>query len=85
MASDILHHGHIIIIKTAAQYGEVVVGLLTDDAIRSYKRSPIIEFRHRKFVVENIKVVHSFPLWCRAPSSNRLCSGRLARSAPNNA
>lgn len=56
MASDIIHHGHIRILQTAAEYGEVVVGLLTDEAIRSYKRTPIVEFEHRKIVVENIKV-----------------------------
>ena len=34
---DVLHEGHINILKKAAQYGEVVVGLLTDRAISSYK------------------------------------------------
>ena len=56
MASDIIHHGHIAIIKKASKYGRVVVGLLTDEAIESYKRTPILKFEHRKLVIENIKV-----------------------------
>ena len=57
MACDIVHPGHINIIKTAAQYGKVVVGLFTDEAIASYKRVPYIPYEQRKIVVENIKGV----------------------------
>lgn len=57
MAVDILHPGHINIIKTAAQYGEVMVGLFTDEAIASYKRVPYMTYEQRKIVVENIKGV----------------------------
>ena len=37
LAADIVHEGHINILKTASKYGEVIVGLLTDEAIASYK------------------------------------------------
>ena len=37
LAADILHKGHINILKTAQEYGDVIVGLLTDEAIASYK------------------------------------------------
>ena len=37
MSADIMHEGHINILKAAAKYGEVTVGLLTDGAISSYK------------------------------------------------
>lgn len=57
MAVDILHPGHINIIKTAAQYGQVMVGLFTDEAIASYKRVPYMPYEQRKIVVENIKGV----------------------------
>ena len=33
MAADIVHHGHVNIIRVARMYGKVVVGLLTDEAI----------------------------------------------------
>ena len=38
MAFDILHPGHINIIKEAAKYGQVIVGPFSDEAIESYKR-----------------------------------------------
>ena len=40
MSADLLNQGHINIIKEAAKYGEVIIGLLTDKAIASYKRVP---------------------------------------------
>ncbi len=57
MAADIVHPGHINIIKAAAQYGEVIVGLFTDEAIASYKRVPYMPYEQRKIVIENIKGV----------------------------
>lgn len=57
MASDIIHEGHIHIVKVARMHGTVVVGLLTDAAIASYKRQPILSYESRKTVVENIKGV----------------------------
>lgn len=57
MAADILHPGHVNILKIAASYGRVVVGLFTDEAIASYKRIPYMEYPLRKIVVENIKGV----------------------------
>ena len=57
MSADLIHPGHINIIKKAASYGKVVVGLLTDSAIASYKRVPHMTYEQRKEVVENIKYV----------------------------
>ena len=57
MAADILHHGHVNIIQTAAAYGRVVVGLLTDEAIQSYKRTPTVTWADRKRLVAQIKGV----------------------------
>ena len=54
MCADLIHHGHLNIIKEAKKYGYVIVGLLTDSAIASYKRLPALSYRERKIVVENI-------------------------------
>ena len=54
MCADLIHHGHLNIIKEAKKYGDVVVGLLTDSAIASYKRLPALSYEERKIVVENI-------------------------------
>jgi cytidyltransferase-like protein len=57
MSADLVHPGHLNILNEAAKYGEVIVGLLTDAAIASYKRIPFMEFEQRKTVIENIKAV----------------------------
>lgn len=57
MSADILHKGHLNIIGEARKLGRVVVGVLTDKAIASYKRLPHLDFEHRKFIVENIRGV----------------------------
>ena len=62
MSADIIHPGHINILKIAKNLaqeidGEVVLGLLTDSAIASYKRVPYMNFEQRKIVVESLKYV----------------------------
>ena len=57
LAVDIIHEGHINILKKANSYGEVTVGLLTDEAIASYKNIPYLDFKRRKIVIQNIKYV----------------------------
>ena len=58
LSADILHEGHINILKIANSYGDVTVGLLTDEAIASYKKNiPYLDFNKRKVVLENIKYV----------------------------
>ena len=57
LSADILHAGHINILKIASSYGEVIVGLLTDEAIASYKKVPYLDFKQRKIVLENMKHV----------------------------
>ena len=44
MVADILHPGHLNIISEARKLGRVIVGLLTDDAVASYKRLPMLTF-----------------------------------------
>ena len=63
MCLDPLHHGHINIIKEAKKYGNVVIGLMTDEAMLSYKRKPLVEFENRLIVAKEIKSVsHVLPL-----------------------
>ncbi len=57
LSADILHKGHINILKIGKKYGEVIVGLLTDEAIASYKNIPYLNYEKRKVVLENIKYV----------------------------
>ena len=56
-AADILHEGHINILKKASKLGDVTVGLLTDSAIASYKKLPHLSYKQREIVLKNIKFV----------------------------
>ena len=57
MSADIIHPGHMNILKTASEYGQVTVGLLTDKAIASYKKIPLMTYEERFRVIEGIKYV----------------------------
>ena len=57
MCADLIHHGHINVIKTAAEYGYVIVGLLSDEAIATYKNPPILSYEQRKIVVKSLRGV----------------------------
>ena len=57
MSGDLIHHGHINILKIAKKYGYVTLGILTNKAIRSYKNPPIINYNQRKSVLESIRYV----------------------------
>ena len=57
LSADIMHEGHINILKIANSYGDVIVGLLTDQAIASYKNIPYLDYKKRKVVIENMKYV----------------------------
>ena len=57
MSADLIHPGHLNVIKTASELGRVVVGVLTDDAIASYKRLPYMTYEQRALVVSQLKGV----------------------------
>ena len=57
MGADIIHSGHLNILKHAQKYGEVVIGLFTDSAIAEYKRLPLIGYSQRYDIIKNIKGV----------------------------
>ena len=54
LSIDLLHHGHINLIQQAKKYGNVIVGLLTDNAIASQKRLPLLSYNQRKMILQNI-------------------------------
>ena len=59
LSADILHEGHIKILKVASKLGDVTVGLLTDSAISSYKKLPHLNYKQREIVLKNIKFVNN--------------------------
>jgi len=57
LAADILHEGHLNVLRIASNYGKVIVGLLTDDAIIQYKSLPFFDYDQRFKIVSNLKLV----------------------------
>ena len=58
MSATLIHHGHIRLLKKAAEFGKVIVGLTTDDEIINKKGyRPELNFEYRKEILESIKYV----------------------------
>ena len=57
-STDILHSAHISIIKKAQRLGKLIIGVLSDEAVISYKRFPLLPFGERKVMFENIAGVY---------------------------
>ena len=54
-ATDIVHSGHIAILKEAQKLGRVIVGVLSDEAIVSYRRRPLVPLAERMKLFQNMK------------------------------
>ena len=57
IGAEFIHGGHIAIIEKAAQLGELTVGVLSDEAIMSYRGYPILTFEERCKIIQHIKGV----------------------------
>lgn len=57
MSSDIIHEGILNIVSHASSLGDVTIGVVSDEAIAAYKRVPLLDFKARKRVYENVKGV----------------------------
>ena len=53
-SADMLHSGHIALIRRAARLGRLIIGVMTDEAVISYKRYPLMPYAERKAMFENI-------------------------------
>jgi phosphoenolpyruvate phosphomutase len=57
LIADLIHAGHINILKEAAKLGDVTVGLLTLEACGELNDIPYLDYDKRKEVVENLSMV----------------------------
>ena len=57
-SSDIIHGGHIAIIRKAQKLGKLYIGVLSDEAVASYKRLPLVPASERKIMFENLNGVY---------------------------
>lgn len=57
-STDIIHSGHIAIIKKAQKLGKLIIGVLSDEAVMSYKRLPLVPASERRAMFENLAGVY---------------------------
>lgn len=56
-STDIIHGGHVRIISQAAALGELTIGVLSDEAVASFKRFPLLTYIERREIIQNMKGV----------------------------
>lgn len=57
LSTDVLHGGHIEIIRRAAELGELTVGVLADEVVAAYKRYPLLSCEERMKIAAGVKGV----------------------------
>ena len=54
-STDIVHEGHLNIVREAQKYGAVTAGVLSDAAMIKFDRFPTISFEERKKIISDIE------------------------------
>lgn len=57
MSTDVIHEGHLNILKQAKDLGKVIVGVLSDEAAVQFDRFPTISFEERVNLIKNNEFV----------------------------
>ena len=57
-STDTLHGGHISIIQKAQRLGKVIIGVLSDETVTSYKRFPLVPASERKVLFEHVAGIY---------------------------
>lgn len=53
-STDILHGGHIGIIRKAQRLGKLIIGVMSDEAVAGYKRYPLLPYEDRRAMFSSI-------------------------------
>ena len=76
MCADFLHSGHLNILNIAASHGKVIILLMTNEAMRKYKRAPYFSYDQRKNILLALKVVETvrtIDVWSNGGQIPALC------------
>ncbi|MBN1156095.1 adenylyltransferase/cytidyltransferase family protein [Candidatus Woesearchaeota archaeon] len=58
VTADLFHYGHLRLLENANQLGDFhICGVLTDEAIKSYKECPIATFKDRVAIISSLRCV----------------------------
>ena len=56
-STDLLHSGHIALLRRARRLGRLIVGVLSDEAVASYKRFPLVPVTERMALMRSLALV----------------------------
>lgn len=58
VTGDLFHYGHLRLLQKANELGDThICGVVTDDAIKSYKEEPIAGLKERKSIISGLRCV----------------------------
>ncbi len=58
VTADLFHYGHLRLLQTANNLGDFhICGVLTNDAIKSYKKEPIADLKERVAIISSLRCV----------------------------
>ncbi|GAJ02049.1 unnamed protein product, partial [marine sediment metagenome] len=59
MVCDLFHVGHLKFLRAAKEHCDyLIVGVLTDEAVRAYKRQPVMPLNERVEIVRALRCVN---------------------------
>jgi phosphoenolpyruvate mutase len=56
-STDMLHGGHINMIRKAQRFGKLIIGVMSDEVVASYKRYPLLPYEDRREMFSSISGV----------------------------
>jgi len=58
VTADLFHYGHLKLLQTANNLGDFhICGILTNEAIKSYKKEPIADLKERVAIISSLRCV----------------------------
>jgi cytidyltransferase-like protein len=58
VTADLFHYGHLRLLETANKLGDVhICGVLTNEAIKSYKEESVADFKEREAIISSLRCV----------------------------
>lgn len=76
---DLFHKGHINLLKKASKISQVMVALVTDEAVESYKgKKPIMSYEEREILLLSCKYV-----WKVVPTNIKNTKGQILLFNPD--
>ena len=72
-STDVIHEGHLNIVREARRYGQVIAGVLSDTAMVQFDRFPTISFEERKKMISEVEGIVQVVVQEEVMYENILC------------